>query len=389
MTISEALREGNNHITCIDDTEFDVRPTNDGKGYIIHHIERAGKPLAKNRLKMETKDAETWVKRKHGGIKEIGPGKYDQYVPENNDQVDDDDLEEIPGTAPVNDINFEEDEPAVPQQPQLMPQDYNPNPRPTAPPSVSDFLNNSPMYQQALAHQQMAQPMTQPIPQPMYQPQPIPTPQPSVQRSSVIFEDMAMTGDIDTQGSVEVYGSITGNIKAAGGITITGCVDGDVTAGDIAITGNNAEVIGNVTGDQVVIQNGCTVVGNINAGDLTIEGAVKGNIDAAGTLKIRASAIIKGDIMTKVLVVEEGAVVDGSCRQGYAERTPDSYFQSYLIKMTGAPLEPDSYQEPPKSVIKKDRPTNPASNQPAPAPTPAPQQVCATPNISFNQMING
>ena len=77
--------------------------------------------------------------------------------------------------------------------------------------------------------------------------------------------------------------------------------------------------------------------------------------------------------MTKTLVVEEGAVIDGACRQGYAERTPDKFFGRYMVRMTGTPLDPETYQEAPKSM-KKDKPAGGGyTNQ----------------NMSLDQMIHG
>ena len=44
-----------------------------------------------------------------------------------------------------------------------------------------------------------------------------------------------------------------------------------------------------------------------------IIGSVEGDIVVTETLSLRGSAIIKGDVKTKVLMVEPNAVLNGTC----------------------------------------------------------------------------
>jgi cytoskeletal protein CcmA (bactofilin family) len=65
------------------------------------------------------------------------------------------------------------------------------------------------------------------------------------------------------------------------------------------------------------------VVGNIDALAVIVEGAVKGDIHAAQTLQIRASATIVGDLYTPRIAVARGAQLRGNIRM-QPELTPPS-----------------------------------------------------------------
>jgi len=47
-----------------------------------------------------------------------------------------------------------------------------------------------------------------------------------------------------------------------------------------------------------------------------IEGEVKGKLEVAELLVLKATAVINGDIVTGKLVVEPGAIFNGSCKMG-------------------------------------------------------------------------
>ena len=49
-----------------------------------------------------------------------------------------------------------------------------------------------------------------------------------------------------------------------------------------------------------------------------VEGAVRGKIEISDVLVLKATAVVHGDISTGKLVVEPGAVFNGSCKMGAA-----------------------------------------------------------------------
>jgi cytoskeletal protein CcmA (bactofilin family) len=52
---------------------------------------------------------------------------------------------------------------------------------------------------------------------------------------------------------------------------------------------------------------------NITVGSVSISGEIKGNITARTKVEIHPPAVVHGNIQTPSLVIEEGAVFDGTC----------------------------------------------------------------------------
>jgi len=94
---------------------------------------------------------------------------------------------------------------------------------------------------------------------------------------------------------------LQGNIETYGNIRIEGKVKGDVKSKS-----------------KVALGNASQVEGNILAQNADIEGEVKGRIEVTELLVLKATAVINGDIVTGKMVVEPGAVFNGSCRMGAA-----------------------------------------------------------------------
>lgn len=95
---------------------------------------------------------------------------------------------------------------------------------------------------------------------------------------SVIGNNTVITGNIRTEGSIRVDGKIVGNV---------------VTQADAAVGTNGI------------------VEGSVDARNITVAGKVMGTLTAAQKLVLEGKSVMKGDIKTSRLVVDEGAVFDG------------------------------------------------------------------------------
>lgn len=148
---------------------------------------------------------------------------------------------------------------------------------------------------------------------------------------SVLTESMLINGNTATEGSLEVRGSIVGNVEALGKLNITGNIQGNSQAAEIYAEG--AKITGELrsTGSIKVGQS-TVIIGNIFATSAVIAGAVKGDIDVKGPVILDASAIVMGDIKSKSVQINNGAVIEGMCSQCYAEVNPTSFFDE-LKKM--------------------------------------------------------
>jgi cytoskeletal protein CcmA (bactofilin family) len=103
-------------------------------------------------------------------------------------------------------------------------------------------------------------------------------------------------------GSINLIGagtSISGEIKSSGDIRIDGNVTGIVNAKGKLVVGPT----GFVEGDVVCL-------------NADISGTVQGNITVSELLSIKASANIKGEIITNKLSIETGANFTGNCSMG-------------------------------------------------------------------------
>ncbi len=92
-------------------------------------------------------------------------------------------------------------------------------------------------------------------------------------------------------------------------------VDGKVSSsGDVHVRG---KVLGalRVEGKVVVAQEG-HIEGEVNAANADIAGYIDGDVRIDGRLILKSTARIEGNIYTERLVIEEGAVYNGSCEMG-------------------------------------------------------------------------
>lgn len=105
-----------------------------------------------------------------------------------------------------------------------------------------------------------------------------------------------------------------GNV-ANGENTVIGAgttVNGDIVA-DSAIMRVDGQVNGGITtkGDLVVGPSG-VINGNVTASSLNLAGKVLGNVDADNKVEIEAKGQIIGDITTKLMAMDETAVIKGN-----------------------------------------------------------------------------
>lgn len=146
--------------------------------------------------------------------------------------------------------------------------------------------------------------------------------------TSVITKGMIITGDLLTEGSVDVIGAVNGNIDALGKLNITGAINGNSKAAEIYAEG--AKINGEVSSEGAVkIGASSVIIGNISATSAVIAGAVKGDIDVKGPVILDASAIVMGNIRSKSVQINNGAVIEGMCSQCYADVSPTSFFDEY------------------------------------------------------------
>ena len=151
-------------------------------------------------------------------------------------------------------------------------------------------------------------------------------PQQVLDETAVITQGMSINGDVTTQGSLDLVGAIIGNVNALGKLNITGAIRGDSKAAEIYAEG--AQINGNVNSDGAVkIGQSTVIIGNISGTSAVIAGAVKGDIDVRGPVILDGTAIVMGNIKSKYVQINNGAVIEGMCSQAYADVNPTSFFE--------------------------------------------------------------
>ena len=142
----------------------------------------------------------------------------------------------------------------------------------------------------------------------------------------IIPPGMMITGDIKTEGALDLRGTVLGNIEIGGKLNVSGSIQGNSKA--VEIYAQAAKITGDVECDNSVkIGPNSVVIGNISARSAVIAGAVKGDIDVRGPVILDSSAIIKGNIKSKSVQINNGAAVEGMCSQCYADVNPSSFFE--------------------------------------------------------------
>jgi cytoskeletal protein CcmA (bactofilin family) len=91
---------------------------------------------------------------------------------------------------------------------------------------------------------------------------------------------------------------------------------------------NDIRISGKVEGEarckgKIIIASSAHIQGDLISVDADVSGNVDGTIKVSNRLILRQSANIEGDIHTKLLVVEEGAQINGSFKMGAGNEVLD------------------------------------------------------------------
>ncbi len=183
-----------------------------------------------------------------------------------------------------------------------------------------------PIFSQEPVRNEVPNQVTEPIfAQNTERPAPINTIAEGVNETGVIPNGMTITGDIMTNGSLDIMGTVKGNVTVAGKLNITGNIEGDSRAEEVFADG--ARIIGEVISNgSVKVGQSSVIKGNMTATSAVLAGAVKGDIDVKGPVVLDSTAIIMGNIKSKSIQINNGAAIEGLCSQCYAEVSPSSFF---------------------------------------------------------------
>ena len=129
---------------------------------------------------------------------------------------------------------------------------------------------------------------------------------------SVIASGMGVRGDIDSDGTVKVEGTVNGNVRAR---------------------------------NQVLVAKGGVVHGDIEAREAIIGGVVEGAIRSNDRVEVQSGAAVQGDITTKRIAVAEGSSINGAIRMNESAEAAVA-----AMPATPAPARPEGKQQVPAVV---------------------------------------
>ncbi|MFA6553117.1 MAG: polymer-forming cytoskeletal protein [Patescibacteria group bacterium] len=98
---------------------------------------------------------------------------------------------------------------------------------------------------------------------------------------------------------------VEGNFKGDGNVTVEGMVQGSLKTNHTLKIGTNAKI-----------------KAEVEAANLMLSGEIRGNVKIFEKATLLRSAKIFGNLETKVLSVEEGAIINGKCTMVKDEAAP-------------------------------------------------------------------
>jgi cytoskeletal protein CcmA (bactofilin family) len=128
---------------------------------------------------------------------------------------------------------------------------------------------------------------------------------------------MKKSGDLN--GFLDKGSSFRGELEFEDTIRIDGRFNGKISSKNELIVGEAAHV-----------------EGEVHVGLIAISGTVEGKIVAARKIEIHRTGKVYGNIVTPVLVIEEGAVFEGECAMGEGKLEPVAIGQPSAVKGTAA-----------------------------------------------------
>lgn len=113
---------------------------------------------------------------------------------------------------------------------------------------------------------------------------------------------------------------IKGTIKSQNDIRVAGRVEGEV-----------------ICKGKIIVSSSAHIDGNISSVEADVAGKVEGTVKVSDKLTLRQTAVVGGDIFTQILIVEEGAQLNGNCRMGSQDTNIDGatdadYAEATVVK---------------------------------------------------------
>ena len=109
----------------------------------------------------------------------------------------------------------------------------------------------------------------------------------------------ASPGSRDVQAHLGQGSRVEGKLTFEGSVRIDGQVEGEISAQEMVVLGETADVSAQIVANTIIVQ-----------------GRVTGDLNARKRVELKAPASVAGNISTPCLVIHEGVVFEGHCSMG-------------------------------------------------------------------------
>lgn len=146
-----------------------------------------------------------------------------------------------------------------------------------------------------------------------------------------IPKDTVIEGNIVTNSDIHIAGIVNGDVTTEGQITLSGKIVGDISANTLTLN------TGSISGDivcraGVTLANEAIVNGNIDAQSLDCNGEVHGDVKTAKTVVLRSNSLICGNVITKTINMQDGAVLQGHVEMPADKTSAQIYFKNNNVE---------------------------------------------------------
>lgn len=130
---------------------------------------------------------------------------------------------------------------------------------------------------------------------------------------SIIDYDARVFGNISTNESLCVNGEVIGNIVCEKNLELNGNVEGDIRAGNLQV--KNCVVRGNIScDDSVSIDAKSELIGDCWNENISLKGIIKGSIYSRGKIHLHSTAEVMGNVSGTNIVIDDGATIQGNIK---------------------------------------------------------------------------
>jgi len=120
-----------------------------------------------------------------------------------------------------------------------------------------------------------------------------------------------------------------GKLIFQGMVRLDGKFKGDISASETLVIGETGRVEARIAADVVIIS-----------------GIVRGNIEAKSRLEIHKPGALYGDVTTRSLIVDEGAILNGMCHMGEEKKAAEIQTLTFRSAKTPPPEAKDPTSKP-------------------------------------------